>query len=378
MPDTITKIQVKQILRPTRAEINLSAFRYNLKKIRKIIGSNCKLMISIKANGYGHGAIPLARFAEKHKLADGFAVALIEEGVELKSAGIKLPILVLGSIYPFSSFETALKNDLSVTIAGTEAAKKISQTARKLNITAKCHIKVDTGLGRIGPRKPKAIKIVKYLSTQALVKIEGLYTHFADAEKDLQYTKLQLKHFKDTVKECQNQNIPIGFKHCDNSHAMIKYPQSHFDMVRPGLAVYGLVKGFKPVLSLKSKVVFLKHSRKGSSIGYGRLHKCTSPTHIATIPIGYGDGYPKALSDKGYILISGKKCKILGSVTMDMIMADVTHIKNIKIGREAVLIGAQGNMEITADDIAKTAKTISYEIVTSILPRVPRVYINEN
>lgn len=366
------------ILRPTKAEIDLSAFEYNLKKIRKMIGHKCKLMISIKADGYGHGAKILSLFAQKQKLADGFAVALIEEGIELKKSGIKLPILVLGSIYPFSSFETALKHDLSVTIASTEAAKKVSAAAKKLKITAKCHVKIDTGLGRIGTRKPKAIKIIKYLSAQPLVKIEGIYTHFASADTDPQYTKLQLRHFEDTISECSLLGIDTGLIHCANSYALAKYPKTHLGIVRPGLAVYGLVKGFKPVLSLKSKIVFIKDARKGSSISYGRSYKCKSSTRIATIPIGYGDGYPRALSGKGFVLIEGKKCKILGSVTMDMTMVDVTDIKNIKIGREAVLIGTQQTSQITAEDIAKTANTIPYEITTSILPRVPRVYINEN
>jgi alanine racemase len=364
-------------LRPTEAEIDLSAFRYNLNKIRKTIGANCKSILSIKANAYGHGMIKLARFAQKENIVDGFAVALIEEGIELRQTGIKLPILVLGSIYPFYSFKTAIENNLSVTIASIEAAKHIVRKAKKLKIITKCHIKVDTGLGRIGPRKPNAIKVAKYLASCSNIKLEGIYTHFASADSDRAYTALQLKYFKDTIEECKKNNIDIAYKHCANSYSMIKYRQSHFNMVRPGMACYGLHKGFKPILTLKSKIVFLKQLKKGSSISYGCTYKCKKLTQIATVPIGYGDGYFRALSNKGFVLINGKKCKIIGIVTMDMIMVDVSDLANVKIGNEVILIGKQRKKEITANDVAKIAKTISYEITTSILPRVPRVYKNE-
>jgi alanine racemase len=365
------------ILRPTKAEIDLAAFAYNLKKIRKITGPKCCLMLSIKSDAYGHGIKKLASFAQKEKLVNGFAVALIEEGMKLRLSGIKLPVLVLGSIYPFSSFEYALKNNLSVTVAGLDAAKQVSRTAQKLNTIAKCHIKVDTGLGRIGPRKPKAMEVLKYLSRQPLVKIEGIYTHFSSADTDCRYTRLQLKHFKDIISCCLLKNISTGNKHCANSHSMLKYPITHFDMVRPGLAAYGLVKGFKPVLTLKSKIVFLKDAGKGASISYNRSYKCKSLTRVATIPIGYGDGYPRILSNKGYVLIGAKKCKIIGNVTMDMIMVDITRVKGVKIGQEVMLIGRQEKKEITAEQVAGIAATSAYEITAAILPRVPRVYINE-
>ena len=362
-------------LRPTKAEINLSAFRNNFKKARAIIGNKCKLMLSIKADAYGHGAIELAKISQKEKLLNGFAVALIEEGILLRNSGIKLPILVLGSIYPFSSFETALKHDLSVTVASLRAAKELSQAAKKLKVKAKCHVKIDTGLGRIGPRKPKALKTLKFLSSNPFVKIEGIYTHFSSVDTDTSYTKFQLKQFRELANECERQKIPTGFKHCDNSYAMVKYRQTHFDMVRPGAAVYGLIKGFEPILSLKSKIVFLKYAGKGESISYGRTHKCKSLTRIATIPVGYGDGYSRNLSNEGYVLIGGQRCKILGAVTMDMMMVDVSGVKDVKIGQEAVLIGRQGKKEITAQDLARLTKTNFYEITTAILPRVPRVYI---
>jgi alanine racemase len=366
-----------QNLRPTKAEINLSAFKYNLKKIRKIIGKKPKLMLSVKADAYGHGAIKLTQTTQKEKLADGFAVALIEEGINLRQAKIKLPILVFGSIYPFKSFEPAIKNNLSVTIASMEAAKEIAALAAKLKKTAKCHVKIDTGLGRIGLCKPKAMKVIEFLSNKPYIKIEGIYTHFASADTDAPYTRLQLNRFKNAIGECKKLNIEPAFTHCANSYAMCKNSQTHLNMVRPGLAAYGLIKNFKPVLSLKSAIVFLKTAKKGETISYCRSYKCKKTTRIATIAVGYGDGYPRALSNKGFVLIAGKKCKILGNITMDMTMVDVTNIKDVKIGQQVILLGSQKNEKITADNLAKTAKTISYEITASILPRVPRIYIND-
>lgn len=362
------------MLRPTWAEISFLALAENLTKAKETLGKDKKLMFVVKANAYGHGAKELSSFAEKNKLADFLGVSSIEEGIYLRQNKINLPILVLGSIYPFTGFEAALKYDLSVTIASTEAAREISECAAKLKTYAKCHVKVETGMGRIGVRKTSALKTLEFLNQAPNVEVEGTYTHLSSADCDTAYTRQQLKYFADTINAARIAGYKTGIKHVSNSHGLNFNGDASWDMARTGLCAYGLMEGYKPILALKSKIVYIKDVRKGASISYGRSWRCAHPSKIATLPIGYADGYQRACSNRSEVLIQGRRCRVIGNVTMDMVMADVTHLPNAQVGDEVVLIGAQHNDEITAGDLANLAGTIPYEIMTGLSARLARIY----
>ncbi len=362
------------ILRPTRAEISLSAVRKNLVKLKNT-AAPARLLFVVKANAYGHGAVELARLAEKEKLAWGFGVSSVEEGLALRAAGLAGPVLVLGSLYPFESFVEAINADLMVTIASLDAARQVIEAARKLGKEAVCHIKLETGMGRIGARKPSVLKIYDELSSSGAVSVAGLYTHLSSADTDPDYTGAQLSIFSETAGELEARGARGLVFHAANSAATLNFPVSRMDMVRCGIAAYGLAEGFEPALSLKSKIVFIKNVREGAYISYNKSFRADRPMKIATIPAGYGDGYIRRFSNKADVLIGGKRCRVLGNVTMDMTMADVSAVKDAAVGSEAVLLGRQGGEEITAAELAGLADTITYEIVTLISARVPRIYV---
>ncbi|MDR0952934.1 MAG: alanine racemase [Elusimicrobiota bacterium] len=367
---------LKHILRPTYAFINLNALKNNLLKAKKLAAKNSninpKIMLLVKANAYGHGILQVASYAQKEKLCHAFGVASIEEGVLLRQNNIKLPILVLGSVYPFECFEEALKNNLSITVASVRAAKYIASLAVKLKLTARCHIKQETGMGRIGSRRPAAIEILKILNASKYVVVEGVYSHLS-APQLAAHTKQQLNYFKEFLATAAAQNLKTGLAHIAASPGFLKYKNIGFDMIRLGHLAYGLEDGFEPVLSLHSKVVFIKDVRQNTPVSYGLSYICKHNAKIATIPIGYGDGYKRALSNKADVLIKGKKCPIIGNITMDMLMVDITKLGDIPVGSEVVLIGKQKGQSISAADLAKKASTIDYEILTTIAARVPRI-----
>jgi alanine racemase len=360
-------------LRPTWAEISLPAVERNLLALRAASGG--KVMFVVKANAYGHGAARLARHAQDKGLCDFFGVSCIEEGAELRQAGIKLPILVLGSIYPFSAFADALEADLSVTVASIEAAANLVAEAARLGKKARCHIKVDTGMGRIGSRRPGAVKIAQLLAQSGSAKIEGIYTHLSSPDSDSAFTRLQLKHFDDTLADFAKLGIDPGIRHAASSYPALHIPESRYDMVRPGIASYGLIDELEPALTLKTRIVFIKDLRPGASVSYGRSYRCRKATRVATIPIGYGDGWLRRLSNCGEALVGGVRCRIIGNVTMDMTMLDVSAVPEVHVGDEAVLLGKQGSDEITAQEVAALYGTITYEVVTLLNLRVARKYI---
>ena len=369
------------ILRPTYAKINLTALKDNLLKARSICAGKTivpKIMLLVKANAYGHSADLISTYAQKNNLCDAFAVASIEEGVFLRNIGITKPILVLGSIYPFECFEYALKNNLSVVVASIRAARFIVKLATELKIVAKCHVKQETGMGRIGSRRPAALEILRILNKGGkYICVEGCFSHFSSADgktaEDKQYTLKQLEYFKEFLAEAKAEGLNTGLAHISASSGFINYPKYSFDMVRLGHLAYGLEKGYKPVLSLHSKIVFIKDVRTGACISYGRRHCCKRPSKIATIPIGYGDGFVRALGNKASVLIEGKKCPVIGNITMDMLMVDITKLGDIKVGSLVVLIGEQKGQKISALDLAKLAGTIDYEILTLLNTRIPRI-----
>lgn len=269
----------------------------------------------------------------------------------------------------------AINADLMVTIASLDAARLVTEAARRLGKKAVCHMKLETGMGRIGARKPSLLKIYDELSASGAVSVAGLYTHLSSADSDPDYTGLQLTIFSETAAELETRGAAGLTLHTANSYATVNYPVSRMDMVRCGIAAYGLADGFEPAMTLKTRIVFVKNMREGAFISYNNSFRADKPMKIATIPVGYGDGYIRRFSNKADVLIGGRRCRVLGNVTMDMTMVDVTAVKDAAVGSEAVLLGRQGAEEITAAELAAMADTITYEIVTLISARVPRVYV---
>lgn len=362
------------ILRPTIAEVDLTKLMRNLQKIRSQIGLQPAILAILKANAYGHGAVKIGQFIEEKKLAQWFGVASIEEGIALREAGLKTPILVLGSIYPFEAFEYAIKYDLAVTVASLQAAQAVCEMAAKLGKKAICHVKQDTGMGRIGTRRENVIKVLEFLHQNPHATLDGLYSHLSSVTSDPAYTEQQIGFFRDTLTNIQLKNIPIPHVHLAASTALLARPDVHFTLVRPGHSIYGLEEGYEPILSLKTKVVYVKDVPAGFSVSYNRSFVATRPTKVATLPLGYGDGYMRVLSNKAEVLIHGKRCRVLGNITMDMLMVDITHVQDVIVGDEVMIVGRQGDEEITLAQLADLAGTIDYELCTQLNARVPRVY----
>lgn len=362
------------ILRPTVAEVDLVKLARNLRKVRTQVGPHVEMLAILKANAYGHGAAALGKFIEENKLAQWFGVASMEEGVALREAGLQTPTLVLGSIYPFEAFEYAIKHNLAVTIASLHAAKAACACAEKLDQQIVCHVKQDTGMGRIGTRRGAVMKVLEFLHTNPHAVLDGLYSHLSSVETDPAYTQEQIGYLRDTLTNLQLKEIPVPRVHIAASAALVARPDAHYTLVRPGHSLYGLEPGYEPVLSWKTRVVYLKDVPAGASISYNRSFRAKEPMKVATLPLGYGDGYMRALSNKADVLIKGRRCRILGNITMDMCMADVTHVPGVQVGDEVVIVGRQGDEEITLKELAGLAGTIDYEICTQLNARVPRIY----
>jgi len=364
--------------RPTWAEVNLRNLLYNFKQVKRLLAPQTKIMVTVKADAYGHGLIPVAS-----KLAvcgaDFFGVASIDEGILLRKAGIKLPILVLGVVLK-ENIKPLFKYGLVPTVCSEELASSLNREASKTKKPIKVHVKIDTGMGRIGVMPPDAESLIKRISRMKFISIEGIFTHFAFADMNRKFTLYQISLFSRLISKLSSLGIKAPLLHCANSMGIIDYRRGHFNMVRPGLVIYGLYPKaglklkLKPVLSLKSRVVYCKRVPKGQGISYGHSYITKRDTLIATLPIGYGDGYPRNLSNVACVLIGGKRFKISGKVCMDQIMVDVGDAK-VKIGDEVVLIGSQGRSKITSEELAGLAETISYEIVCGLGSRVPRIYI---
>ncbi|MBI4386294.1 MAG: alanine racemase [Elusimicrobia bacterium] len=369
-------VSPRRFFRPTWAEIDLRALQGNLRAFRARIPSGPKLLFVVKADAYGHGAPIVARAAERVPGVDWLGVSSVEEGVSLRQAGVRLPILILGSVYPFESLREALRHRLTPTIASIEAARELSEIClRSRAARTPCHVKLDTGMGRIGMGWPSGLELARFIASEPSLYLEGVYTHLARANDDAEFTRLQLERFRSALEDMRREGMAAPIAHAANSAAALRFPASRFGMVRPGLAIYGLYPRFRPVMSLKSRIVFIKNVGMGASIGYGRTFRARRPSRIATLPIGYGDGFPRALSNRAGVLVRGRRCQVVGAISMDMTTVDVTGVAGARVGDEAVLMGRQDALEIDADALAQWAGTISYEIVTRIATRVPRVYL---
>lgn len=364
----------RRFFRPTWAEIDAAALVSNLRALRRKAG-RAKVMFVVKANAYGHDAALCAAAAEKARAVDWLGVSSVEEGVALREAGLKSPILVLGSLYPFESVLAAVAYGLTPMVASLESAKRVAEAALRLKRRVDCHVKVDTGMGRVGAGPEAAAGVVRQLAALGAVRASGLFTHLACAESDRAFTRRQLAAFKGVVAALAREGLRPPLIHAANSAALLRHPEARFDLVRPGLAAYGLMDGFAPVLTLKTKIVFLKTVAKGATVSYGATWRARRVSRVATLPVGYGDGYSRALSNRGRVLLRGKSCAIIGRVTMDQTMVDATDVPEARVGDDVTLIGSQGRQAINPAEIARLCGTIPYETVTALSARVPRVMI---
>lgn len=367
-----------------RADINLDALEHNILEIRRRIGSDRKLCCVLKANGYGHGSVMLAKFLENLHQVDFFATACVDEAMELKDAGITLPMLILGETWR-DQYKVAITNQLRLTVFSMEDALLISEAAQSLNIKAKIHIKIDTGMGRIGflPCKATVDDIVK-ISQMEGIELEGMFTHFACADMvDRQATKNQICQYNQMIQSLEELGVQIPIKHSANSAGIMEYEEAHMDMVRAGIILYGLYPSdeiskqsidLQPVMSLKSHVTYVKTVPEETTVSYGSTFVTNKESVLATIPVGYADGYFRSLSNKGYVLIHGQKAPICGRVCMDQMVVDVTHISQVVAGDEVTIVGRDQNSTLPVETVADMAGSFNYEFVCAVSRRVPRVY----
>ncbi len=370
------------------ALIDLDAMVSNMKNMKSQLKPDTRMIAVIKTDGYGHGSVPIAKSLEKLDFMFGFAVATFEEAMQLRDAGITLPILILGYTFPYS-YEKMIINDIRPCVFRDDMVDELDAQAAKLGKKVKVHVKVDTGMGRIGITPDEdGFQFVKRLTEKRNIEIEGVFTHFARAdERDKTSARKQLQLFKGFTDRMEKElGLKNLIKDCSNSAGILEMPEANLDVVRAGITLYGLAPSgevdmnriaLKPALSLYSTVVFVKELPEGSPVSYGGTFVTPKKMRVATIPLGYGDGYPRSLSNKGYVLICGKKASILGRICMDQFMVDVTDIPEAKEGSKVTLIGTDGNETITTDELGVLSGRFNYELVCDLGKRIPRVYIPE-
>jgi alanine racemase len=369
--------------RPCWAEVDLEAFRANWRLLKSLLPAKNSILAVVKANAYGHGIIPLS----KEAVALGTAylgVSSLEEGIALRKAGIAAPILVLGSLFPFENFPILLECQLTPTIASLVTAEALSALAQSRKQAIRVHVEVDTGMGRTGISPATALELLQAVARLPGLDLEGLYTHLASSDVDPEFTAAQVKTFEHVVTAAAAASIHPRWIHWGNSAALLRDPQCQPTLARPGLALYGVPPfvdvpqhdALQPVLSWKTRIIFLKTLPEGSSVSYARTWTAKRPSRIATLAVGYADGLPRIVSHRGHVLIQGHRAPLVGRVTMDMTMVDVTDIPECAVGDEAVLIGRQGDERLSATDLAGWAETNAYEILCGIDARVPRVILH--
>lgn len=366
--------------------VDLDVIGENIRNMQKRMHPGTGMLAVIKADGYGHGSVMLAKALSAMEGIKGFAVATYEEAEELIAAGISLPILILGYTFPYS-YEAMIRDEIRPAVFREDTLEQLSEAAVKLQKNVKVHIKVDTGMTRIGIRPDESgLEFVKKASELQGIEIEGIFTHFARAdETDKTKAEKQLTCFRQFVTQAEEvlgRTIPV--KHCSNSAGILEMPEANMDLVRAGIALYGLWPSeevsreavpLKPALSFYSHVVYIKDVEAGREISYGGIFTAPKKMRVATVPIGYADGYPRALSNKGSVLIRGCFCPILGRVCMDQFMVDVTEVKEAREGDKVTLIGKDGEGEITAEELGELSGRFNYELVCNLNKRVPRIYL---
>lgn len=368
-----------------RARIDLDAIEYNIEKMKENLPEDTKLIVVAKADCYGHGALQTTSLLSLKEYVWGFAVATLDEAIVLRRGGITKPILVLGCIFP-EQWIDALENNIRITVYAEELTKVLSDLAVKIGRKAYVHVKLDTGMGRIGftPGKEGADKIEEISKLPNIV-MEGLYTHFSKADEgDKSYTMKQMEAYTWMKEELAGRGITFSYYHCCNSAGIIDLKGAGQNLARAGISTYGMYPSeevhkenvdLKPALELISHVAFVKWVDEGKMISYGGTYVTKRRTKIATIPVGYGDGYPRSLSNKGYMLIHGKKAPIIGRVCMDQCMVDVTEIEDVKFGDEVVLVGRDGDEYLSVETLSRLSDRFNYEFVCLMGKRIPREYI---
>lgn len=365
--------------RATRAIIDLGAISHNVAAIRRKIGDQKGLMAVVKADGYGHGAVEVSRTALRSG-ADSLAVAIPEEAQQLREAGIEAPILVLGLIQPDEAWKV-VNSRSDQTVSSIALLEALDWEAGKASTQVNVHVKVETGLGRIGLEPHDAAAFLRRARTYRNLKVAGLFSHFSAAdERDKTFSRHQLQLFEEAMREIEHAGIELPQRHMANSAATLDLPESYYDVVRPGLIIYGLYPSaevshsidVKPAMTLKTRICYLKTVPPGTPISYGRTFVTRKQTRVATLPLGYGDGYRRALANKGEVLVRGRRVPVMGRICMDMCMIDVSDMPDVQAGDEAIVFGGG----LPAEEVAAKIGTINYEVVTTVGKRVPRVYIN--
>ncbi|MFB3925326.1 MAG: alanine racemase [Syntrophales bacterium] len=365
-------------------EVDLDNYRHNWNEIRRLVGPGVRIMQVVKADAYGHGAIEISNMAVKVGAAF-LGVANADEGVQLRISGIEAPILIL-SPPTFTEIREIIKYNLTPSVSDIGFARELQRQFEKLRARVPVHIEVDTGMGRGGMIHFEALNMIREILSLPNILVEGIFTHLSSSEvADDAYNKMQWELFSNLLRKLEENRISIPIKHMSNSGGILNFPEFNFDMVRPGIMSYGIYPSgrampgadLRPVMSFKTTVVLVKEFPEGYGIGYNRTYVTSKPTRIATIPVGYGDGYGVILSNQGEALICGKRAPIVGRVSMDMCTVDVSHIPECEVGSEVVLMGQQGEKYISANEIAAKAKTISYEILCALGKRAPRVFLDK-
>lgn len=378
---------MQSFYRPTWAEVDLDVLSHNIRAFRRHINERIRMFAVVKANAYGHGAVEIAKEALGAG-ADALAVAFLDEALQLRNHGIEAPVLVMGYTDP-DGYKEAIEKKVTLTLFDATSISDLTRVAKEIGEKPKIHVKVDTGMGRLGYTElADMLELVRAVDRESLIELDGIFTHYSSADEiDKTYTEQQFRKFQSLIDQAGQEGIRPPWVHAGNSATAIELPDFTFDAIRLGIAMYGLppskeVNGenlpLKPVLSLKSQIVFLKEVPPNTGISYGAAYRTTKREKIATVPIGYADGYTRLLTGQGEALVRGKRVPIVGRICMDQLMLEVTDLPDVRVGDEVVLIGSQGDEEITANELAAKLGTINYEITCKISARVPRVYLKNN
>lgn len=370
-----------------KAVISLDAIEQNFREMRKNIAEDTKMIAVVKADAYGHGAVPIAHLIEGYDYIWGFAAATAEEAVHLRENGVTKPILILGIVFE-EYYPELVRDDIRLAVCEYEEAEKLSKEAVLQNKTVHIHIALDTGMTRIGYADiPESVEEIKKIAGLPNLEIEGMFTHFSRADEyDRSPAMVQLERYQKFSDLVEAAGVEIPLHHCSNSAGIIRVPEANLSIVRAGITIYGIypsseverdIVKLTPVMELKSHVTYVKDVPEGAAISYGGTYVADKKRRVATIPVGYADGYPRQLSNKGWVLIHGKKAPILGRVCMDQFMVDVTEIGDVKKGDEVTLLGRDGDEFISIEEIGDLCGRFSYEFACDISPRVPRIYVKD-
>jgi alanine racemase len=368
---------------PAWVEVNLDAMRWNIGVVRDLVGSDVSILLVVKADAYGHGAVRVARLAADCGV-DMLGVATVDEGKELRESEVDLPILVLSPVLP-EEVVHALEYDLALTVSSLEFAEAAATASEKKGCSCRVHVEVDTGMGRAGIGRERALGEIKKILALENLEFEGIYTHFPASDNDIDFTSEQIESFKALLGELKSDGVEFRYIHCANSGAIMNFPSSHFNMIRPGFLVYGHAPTIAlkektdvvPVMSFKTKLVLVREMPPGSSISYGRTYFAPHHITMGIIPVGYGHGMSHHLSNRGEVLFRSARVPIIGRVTMDMTMIDLSGFEDACVGEEIVIFGRQGQASIDVDEIAQWEGTLNYEILCRISKRVARIYMTK-